>query len=242
MTQPKAKRENLLLNIIFNIVAPSVTFSKLDDLLVKIGLEGALTPTQILIIAVSMPLSYGIYDYIARRNVNLFSILGFANVGLTGVIGVLALDGIWVAVKEASLPAVFGILVLASAKTDKPLIRTIFYNPDVIDVERIDSIIAQRGEDSSFKKLFNTATLLFIISSVFSVVMNFILARALVTSEGGTELFNEQMGRMTWISYIVIVIPGMAISIVAMWKLYSGIMKLTGLKFEELMHPHQSEK
>ncbi len=242
MTQPNAKRENLLLNIIFNIVAPSVTFSKLDDLLEKIGLEGAMSPTQILILAVSMPLAYGIYDYIVRRNINLFSILGFANVGLTGLIGVLALDGIWVAVKEASLPAIFGILVLASAKTEKPLIRTIFYNPDVIDVDKIDAIIEDRNEQSSFEKLFNLATFLFIVSSVFSVIMNFVLARILVTSSGGTELFNEQMGRMTWISYIVIVIPGMAISIVAMWKLYAGIMKLTGLKFEELMHPHHTEK
>ena len=242
MTPTNAKRENLLLNIIFNIVAPSVTFSKLDDLLEKVGLEGALSPTQILIIAVSMPLAYGIYDYIVRRNVNLFSILGFANVGLTGLIGVLALDGRWVAVKEASLPAIFGILVLASAKTEKPLIRTIFYNPDVIDVDKIDGIVTERNEESAFEKLFSLATLLFIVSSVFSVVMNFVLARILVTSSGGTELFNEQMGRMTWISYIVIVIPGMAISIVAMWKLYAGIMKLTGLKFEELMHPHHSEK
>ena len=47
-----------------------------------------------------MPLSYGVYDYIQRRNINLFSILGFANVGLTGVIGILELDGIWVAVKS----------------------------------------------------------------------------------------------------------------------------------------------
>ena len=72
--------------------------------------------------------------------------------------------------------------------------------------------------------------------------MNFILARAIVTSTGGTELFNEQMGRMTWISYIVIVIPGMAISIVAMWKLYAGIMKLTGLKFEELIQAEHHKK
>ena len=50
------------------------------------------------------------------------------------------------------------------------------------------------------------------------------------------------MGRMTWISYIVIVIPGMAISIVAMWKLYAGIIKLTGLKFEELIHAEHHKK
>lgn len=241
MTQSNPKRENLLLNIIFNIFAPSITFSKLDDLLAKIGLADALTPTQILIIAVSMPLSYGLYDYIKRRNINLFSILGFANIGLTGVIGVLALDGIWVAVKEASLPAIFGVLVLASAKTNKPLIKTIFYNPDVVDVEKIDAIIVGKNQQLAFEKLFKLATALFIASSVFSVVMNFILARVLVTSTGGTELFNEQMGRMTWISYIVIVIPGLAISIVAMWKLYAGIMKLTGLKFEELIHSPEAK-
>ncbi len=241
MTHPKAKQENLFLNIIFNIVAPSVTFSKLDDLLAKIGMEDALTPTQILIIAVSMPLAYGLYDYIERRNINLFSILGFANVGLTGVIGVMALDGIWVAVKEASLPAIFGILVLASARTEKPLIKTLFYNPDVIDVDKIDGIVAERGHQNAFEDLFKLATKLFIISSAFSVVMNFVLSRILVTSSGGTELFNEQMGRMTWISYLVIVIPGMAIYIVAMWKLYAGIMKLTDLKLEELIHAEKAK-
>ena len=242
MTQTKAKRENLFLNIIFNIAAPSITFSKLDDVLAKVGAPDALTPTQILILAISMPLSYGVYDYIQRRNINLFSILGFANIGLTGVIGILELDGIWVAVKEASLPGIFGILVVASSKTQKPLIKTIFYNPEVIDVDRINGIISEREEQTDFQKLFNLATLLFVVSSVFSVVMNFILARAIVTSTGGTELFNEQMGRMTWISYIVIVIPGMAISIVAMWKLYAGIMKLTGLKFEELIHAEHHKK
>ena len=242
MTHTKEKRENLFLNIIFNIAAPSITFSKLDDVLAKIGAPDALTPTQILILAISMPLSYGVYDYIQRRNINLFSILGFANVGLTGVIGILELDGIWVAVKEASLPGIFCILVVASSKTQKPLIKTIFYNPEVIDVKRIDGIISERDEQVAFKKLFDLATLRFVASSVFSIVMNFILARAIVTSTGGTELFNEQMGRMTWISYIVIVIPGMAISIVAMWKLYNGILKLTGLKFEELINTDHHKK
>ena len=146
------------------------------------------------------------------------------------------------AVKEASLPGIFGILVVASSKTQKPLIKTIFYNPEVIDVDRIDGIISERDEQVAFQKLFDLATLLFVVSSVFSVLMNFILARAIVTSTGGTELFNEQMGRMTWISYIVIVIPGMAISIVAMWKLYAGIMKLTDLKFEELIHADHHKK
>ena len=146
------------------------------------------------------------------------------------------------AVKEASLPGIFGILVVASSKTQKPLIKTIFYNPEVIDVDRINGIISERDEQTAFQKLFGLATLLFVISSIFSVVMNFILARAIVTSTGGTELFNEQMGRMTWISYIVIVIPGMAISIVAMWKLYAGIMKLTGLKFEELIRAEHHKK
>ena len=62
MTQTKAKRENLFLNIIFNIAAPSITFSKLDDVLAKVGAPDALTPTQILILAIAMPLSYGVYD------------------------------------------------------------------------------------------------------------------------------------------------------------------------------------
>lgn len=242
MPKPNEKPENLFVNIICNVVLPSLAFSKLDDLMGWLGAEDALSPTAILLIAISLPIGYGIYDYIKRGIINLFSILGFANVGLTGVIGIAELDGIWVAVKEASLPAVFGIIVLASAKTKNPLIKTLFFNPSVIDVQKVEEIIAERNETKDFDKLFLFATLLFLISSAFSVLMNFVLAKLIVTSPGGTPEFNEQMGRMTWVTYLVILVPSIGLGGFAMWKLYKGIMKLTDLKFEELFHPHVAEK
>ncbi|MEM9159994.1 MAG: VC0807 family protein [Verrucomicrobiota bacterium] len=242
MSDPKKKPENLFVNLICNIILPSLVFSKTDDLLLRMGQENLLQPTAILLIAVSIPLGYGIYDYITRRAINLFSILGFANVGLTGVIGILELDGLWVAVKEASLPAIFGILVVASSRSRNPLIKTIFYNPSVIDVDKVNAIIEERNARDAFEKLFKTATKYFLFSSAIGVILNFVLARIIVTSSGGSPEFNEQMGKMTFISYFVIAAPTLIISMFAMWKLFTGITKITDLKLEEMMLDKQASK
>jgi hypothetical protein len=41
---------------------------------------------------------------------------------------------------------------------------------------------------------------------------------------------------MTWLSYIVIMVPSLSIMGVVLWGFFTGLIRLTGLPFEELMH------
>lgn len=150
----------------------------------------------------SFPLGYGAWDLVTRRKWNFFSIVGLASVGLTGTFALLKVDGFWFAVKEASVPALFGIAVLSTLKTGSPLLRTLILNESVVDVARIDAV----------------------------------LARLLLVSPGGTPEFTAELGRMTWLSWPVIALPSMLVTMAIFWRLMSGIQELTGLEVEDLLH------
>jgi len=57
---------------------------------------------------------------------------------------------------------------------------------------------------------------------LFSSVMNYLLARWVVTSPAGTEAFNAELGRMTLLSYPVIAIPSMLMMMGVMFYLARG--------------------
>jgi hypothetical protein len=104
-TQPKAapKRENLLLSMAFNIVIPLLVLTKLSS-------EDRLGPVMALIVGLAFPLCYGIWDLLKRKQVNFVSILGLISVGLSGTFGLMELDPLWLAVKEASIPLGIGLM------------------------------------------------------------------------------------------------------------------------------------
>src|SRR5690606_8442337 len=118
------KQENGLFNILFNILFPILILNNLSE---RFGAFNTL------ILALAFPIGYGIYDGVSRKKINFFSILGFLNTLLTGGLAVLALEGIWFAIKEAGFPLLIGVFVLGSAFTSKPFIKTMFLNPHIIN-------------------------------------------------------------------------------------------------------------
>ncbi|MGY8716291.1 MAG: VC0807 family protein, partial [Verrucomicrobiia bacterium] len=67
-------------------------------------------------------------------------------------------------------------------------------------------------------------------------VLNYALARWLLQSPSGSSEFNAELGKMNALSWPVIVVPTMIITIYALWRLIGGIKRLSGLQFEEMMH------
>jgi len=57
-----------------------------------------------LVIALSFPVAYAIYDYNKTRTLNFISLLGFFSTLLTGGIALFELDVEWLAIKEAAIP------------------------------------------------------------------------------------------------------------------------------------------
>lgn len=227
--KPAGRPENVFVNLACNIVLPGLVLSKLSG-------PDSLGPVWALLLGVSFPLGYGAWDLVTRRKWNFFSIVGLASVGLTGTFALLKVDGFWFAVKEASVPALFGIAVLSTLKTGSPLLRTLILNESVVDVARIDAVLDERGVRGEFEGLLRRATGWMAGAFTLSAVLNFVLARLLLVSPGGTPEFTAELGRMTWLSWPVIALPSMLVTMAIFWRLMSGIQELTGLEVEDLLH------
>ncbi|NJL25001.1 MAG: hypothetical protein HC902_07390 [Calothrix sp. SM1_5_4] len=116
-------------------------------------------PKWVLLAALSLPLGYGIQDYIRRKHKNYVSLLGIINILLTGSLALLSLQGIWFAFKEASLPLLLGLIVLGSAWTRNPAARMMFCNPHVMDMETIERRLAESHRQDDFSALLKRTTL-----------------------------------------------------------------------------------
>jgi len=229
-TQTKTKRpNNTLLELIFNIAIPSIILMKLSG-------DEYLGSMYALVIALFFPLGYGLYDLIKNRSLNFIALLGFLSTLLTGGIGLFELDVEWLAIKEAAIPLVIGLVVLISGFWGKPLIAKILLNPLLFNLDLIYQTLSNKGKTEEFKAKIQRANHLLSVTFVFSATMNYLLAKWIVVSPAGTTQFNEELGEMTMLSYPVIAIPSTIMLIAIMFYVVKSVMKLTSLKLEEVLH------
>lgn len=227
MSQPEHKPKPLI-DLLVSIVLPSFVLMKLSD-------PEQLGATMALVVALAFPLGWGVIELARYRKFNFIALLGVISVLLTGGIGLLELDPKWLAVKEAAIPSIIGIAVLVSAYTPYPLVRTLLYNPKIIDTEKVEARLESLGNKQSFDARIHNATYYLSGTFLFSAIMNYLLATWIVTSPAGTPEFNEQLGEMTLLSYPVIAIPSMIMMMALMYYLWVTVRKLTGLTLEEIV-------
>jgi hypothetical protein len=226
--QMPEKQESLLLNLLCNIILPTVILTKLSN-------DAYLGIKLAIIVALAFPLIYGLHDFITRGKLNFFSGLGILSVTLTGGISLLEMDAIYIAIKEASIPGVLGIATLLSLKTSQPLIHTLILNDKVFEVGRINQALKENGCHSEFDRLLINASWILAGSFFLSSLLNYLLAVIILTAEPGTVSFNEQLGKMTALSFPVIALPAMAVMMGNIFYLFRGIKKLTGLDLESIL-------
>ena len=222
------KKQSPFADLIISIVLPSV-------ILMKFSGEDQLGPTGALLVALAFPVAWGLYDLFKNGVKNFVAILGVISVLLTGSIGLLKLDAQWLAVKEAAIPLCIGIGVLVANFFGFPLIRKLLYNPSVMQVERVDNALKERGNQQLFLKRLDRANFFLAGTFFFSAVANYVLAKAIVKSDSGTEAFNNELGRMTLLSYPVIAIPSMIMMLAIFYYIWRTIRNLTDLKLEQVI-------
>lgn len=230
-----AKPENVFVNLLFNVALPAILMAQLSK-------ENLLGPAWGLVVALLFPLGYGLYDFVTRRKTNVLSILGFVGILASGVLGLLKLDGHWFAVKDAALPTVIGLLLLASMRSKEPLIKTLFFNETILDLPRVEAALAARGAHTALAALLRKCTVLVSLAFFLSAVLAYFLARWLLTSPGGTPEFNAQLSKMHWLSLPVISLPAMVMMLFALWQLIKGITRLTGLTTDEVLRNPPEKK
>ena len=222
------KKENPIFNLGFNIVLPSIIMSKADDWL-------GVSPEVALICALIFPIGYGLFDFYKNRKCNIFSVVGFVSVLLTGTIGLLRLPKEYVAIKEATVPLILGLCVLVSAYTKYPLVKTLLFNDTIMNMELIEQKLIETDSLKVFKKLLANSTVKFSLSFLLSAILNYVLACYFIHSDTGTAEFNRELGRMTFWSYPVIVLPCTVILMIILFDLMKKVGKLTGLDLESII-------
>lgn len=217
-----------LIDLLVSIILPSFILMKLSG-------ENELGVSGGLIAALAFPLGWGLFELLRYRKFNFIALLGLVSVSLTGGIGLFELDTQWLAIKEAAIPGIIGISVLVSTFTPYPLVKTLLFNPEIMDVKKIRARLEAHNSTAAFENRLMKATYLIAVSFGFSATMNYVLAKWIVTSPAGTEAFNEELGQMTLYSYPMIALPSMVMMLGVFYYLWRTIRDLTGLELEDIL-------
>ena len=219
-------QESPLASLGLNVVVPVIVLTMLSG-------DDQLGPVTGLVVALGFPIGYGFYDLARRRRFNFVSAIGIIGVLLTGGIGLFKLDVQWVAVKEAGVPLVIGLAILFSLKTPFHLVQKLL--GQIVDMKQIEDALRESGHEDDFQRRLKIATYIIASSFFLSAVLNYILAKIIVVSPAGTTEFNQEIGRMTAISFPVIALPSMLLLAVTVYYLLSCISEFTGVDIKRLM-------
>ena len=223
----KKKKDNLLVNLFLNILIPVI-------ILTKFSKPEYLGPVYGLVVALVFPLGYGVYDLLIRKRKNILSLLGFFSILLTGIIGILKFPPEWIAIKEGLIPFIIGSAILISTRTSFPLVNKLVYSDEIFDVDKIEASMENEDARKNFDKvLFRTSSYL---AGLFylTAILSFFLARILIHSDPGTQQFNEELGRMTLLSYLIVTLPTLLLMFLIIRYLLNSIKRITHLPAAEI--------
>lgn len=241
-------QEHPLANILINVLIPVLSLSFLSkdgDKLWHIG------PAMAMVVALALPVGYGIWFFAKTRKMNFFSILGLGSVLLTGGLTLYLWnqDGtvkpnaaVLFGLKEASIPLVLGLAILGSHWSATPLLRIFLYSDNIFDVKKIEARVEEKGVSAEYRRLLLQATILFAASFLISTVLNFLLSLHFlggidVNAPDAREQYNMGVAKLTGWGFVVISLPVLVILGFTLFRLLAGLRRITGLSNEDLLHP-----
>ncbi len=257
MSEKKSPQDHPLANILINVIIPVLILSYLSkdpilqEKLGKLARPWHIGPLKAMILALALPLGYGAWHYIKTRKGNFFSALGLISVLLSGGLTLYLWNqdgtvkpnaGLFFGIKEALIPLVLGVAILASHRSATPLIRVFLYNDTIFDIPKIENRVAEISVEGEYDRLLQGATRLFAASFFVSSLMNLGLAQWFfrgfdATAIDALETYNAIIGRVTGWGFVVIGVPVLVFLFLTLRRLLKGLEQLTGLKDDELMLP-----
>jgi len=237
MSKAPRKEENPMISIMLNVVVPVIILTCLSK-------EKYLGPLWGLITALILPIGYGLHTLLKEKRADFISIIGIVSVLLTGVIGILQLAPIWLAVKEAAIPLIIGLVIIISLWTPVPLIKKILMSEKIFNVDLLHEKLREKGTEAKFEKRLVGLTWGLASSFFLSSALNYGLARFIVKTDPHIDLeaYTAEIGKMTGWSYVVVMLPCMAVMILVLLALIKTLTHLTDLKMDDLLAEHLQEK
>lgn len=218
-----------LLDLALTVILPSIALEKLSA-------PERLGPLWALVVALLLPLGFGVWCWINKRGLNFFSILGLIAVIITGGLGLLNLNAIWFAMKEALFPVFLGIAFPLSHRWGRPLINEMLLNPQVINQPALHQSLDTPEKHHAFAALLRRASWGMAGTMLLSSIMNFALALFLLSGKiPGSQEYAKAIGRLNWSGFLVIGIPLMGVTLALLLWLLRSITRLTGLERDDLL-------
>ena len=233
--KPERKPDSPLVSIVINVVVPVAILTFLSK-------EKYLGPVWALVVGLLFPIGYGLRTLIKDRKADVMSIIGIVSVTLTGVFGILKLPPEWIARKEAAIPLLMGLAIVGSLKTPFPLIKKILMTEALFDVERLKGALREKGNEVLFEKRLVGLTWGLASAMFLSAGLSYALAKIVLKSEPGSEAFTAELGKMTGLSHIVVLVPVMIVMFWVLNKLFDTLIELTGLKLDDLLAAHHKKE
>jgi hypothetical protein len=250
-------QEHPLANILINVIIPVLVLSylskdpELQERLGKVAKPWHIGPVKAMVLALVLPLGYGVWFFIKTRKGNFFSALGLVSVLLSGGLTVYLWNqdgtvkpnaGLLFGIKEALIPLVLGVAILTSHRSASPLIRVFLYNDSIFDIPKIEKRVLEKSQQAEYDKLLLGATRLFAGSFFISSLMNLMLAQWFFLgfdsrAIDALEIYNAILGRVTWWGFAMIGIPILFFLFFTLKSLLRGLGRITGYSDEELLLP-----
>ena len=221
---------NPLFELIFTLVLPSLALDQLSK-------PESFGPFWALVVGLILPIAFGAWCLWKKRGWNVFSVLGFVTILLSGGLGVLKLDAFWFAVKESAMPVMLGLAFPLTHRFGRPLINALVMQPHIINVSSLNaSLAADPAKRSAFNATLFRASCGMGLGMMGSSVANFFLALWLLGGkEPGSEAFVKGIGKLNWVSLLVIGVPMTIVMLVVFIWLLRQIQRITGLGRDELL-------
>lgn len=234
MKTAQNKKENPFLNILINIFLPVAILNQAEKI------DHPDSAVYALLLALALPIGYGLWDYVKNHRKNYVALLGVINVAFTGGFAFLRLSGLSFALKEAFFPLILGLGVLASQYFNKPFFVTAMKNSGAFRWALIEQKAQENRSLPQFHILLRNSNLLFASSFFISSLLNFVLALSVFKPLAGTlseiekqQVLNQQIAEMTWKGWAIIALPLMVFMALIFWYFIHGVKKITGLQFED---------
>jgi hypothetical protein len=223
-----------LLDLLLTVVLPSAALEYLSA-------ADRLGPFWALVVASLLPLGLGVYCWVTKSGLNLFSVLGLVAVIVTGGLGLLKPPAFWFGIKEIAVPVLIGIAFPLSHRWGKPIISAMLFAPHLINERALRAALDTPEKQASFERQLFQASLGLGIAMLGSAVINFALAMYLIgNKEPGSEAYVKAIGTLNWSGTLIIGVPLLIAMMVVMVRFLRGIQQLTGLEKDDLLNAGQT--
>ena len=230
MSTAAQKPPNPIAELVLTVVVPSLVLDYLST-------TDRLGPFGALVVSMLFPIGFGVWCWWHQAGWNVFSILGFVTVLLSGGLGLLRLDAFWFAVKESAMPVMLGAAFPLSHAWRRPLINALVMQPHLLNQTALQSALNTPERRSAFDATLHCASWLLGLGMVLTACGNFALALWLLGGKTpGSEAFVKGIGTLNWAGLVVLGVPLMLIMLAVFMWLMRRIVAITGLEKADLMN------